>query len=177
MEISRTRRSCLVEPDACCRHLEGGMFTWDHTSVLRWRTDERGYSGLGVWLVWAALRTNLSLLSAGGVFWQNGLCRQTCLVTWTGTLACCHLLLPVYRNVKEIQKRLIWNRCLRPDSCAAVASTCTLVRYINVVVFYPYFRLYWKSRCSFSSKLAGFSLKSWWELGPCTPGEFSSFVG
>lgn len=32
----------MSRPDACCRHLEGGMFTWDRTSVLGCRTDRRG---------------------------------------------------------------------------------------------------------------------------------------
>lgn len=48
LQMRRSRRSRLVfGPDARCRHLEGGMFTWDRTSVLGCRTDGRaGFSGL-----------------------------------------------------------------------------------------------------------------------------------
>lgn len=62
LEISVTRRSRLVWPDACCRHLEGGMFTWDRTSVLGRRRDKRGVLRSRVWLVTVLLQ-NLDLFS------------------------------------------------------------------------------------------------------------------
>lgn len=62
LEISGTRRSRLVWADACYRHLEGGMFTWDRTSVLGRRRDKRGVLRGRVWPVTALLQ-NLDLFS------------------------------------------------------------------------------------------------------------------
>lgn len=121
LEISGTRRSRLVWPDACFRHLEGGMFTWDRTSVLGLRRDKRGVLRAQVWLITALLQ-NLDLFSVR----RCALTKQFMLPNmffwyllaraFVGT----SLILPVFPNVKKKKLSSYWKQCIWSDNSAAV---------------------------------------------------------
>lgn len=125
------------------------MFTWDHTSVLRWRRDKRG-------LLWSGGLAGLSNTPNKPAF---AFCREVCFDktahvakhVWRHELGhLCALLLSfqyflMKRNLNKKQNTetahylLIWKCCSRPGRYAAVVcSRSTLVWLIKVRCLLPF---------------------------------------